>query len=78
MLFFLIQASHKCDKSRHPEADGRVCFGAVQRGGETMKRLIEWLDSLVYDHQGVMLILDIMFIAVAVVCTLINARVLLH
>ena len=43
-----------------------------------MKRLIEWLDSLVYDHQGGMLILDIMFIAVAVVCTLINARVLLH
>ncbi len=51
---------------------------AQQRGGEGMKRLIEWLDAFIYDHQGVMLILDITFIVVAVVCTLINARVLLR
>ena len=43
-----------------------------------MKRLIEWFDAFVYEHQGVMLILDITFIAIAVVCTLVNARVLLH
>ena len=48
------------------------------RGGEGLKRLIEWFDAFVYDHQGLMLILDIAFIAVAVVCTLINVRVLLH
>ena len=43
-----------------------------------MKRLSEWLDAFVYDHQGLMLILDITFIVIAIVCTLINARVLLH
>ena len=43
-----------------------------------MKRLIEWLDAFAYNHQGVMLILDITFITIAVVCTLINAKVLLH
>lgn len=43
-----------------------------------MKRLIEWLDAFVYDHQGLMLILDITFIVIAIVCTLINVRVLLH
>ena len=43
-----------------------------------MKRLIEWLDAFVYDHQGLMLILNITFIVIAIVCTLINVRVLLH
>lgn len=43
-----------------------------------MKRLIEWLDAFVYDHQGLILILDITFIVIAIVCTLINVRVLLH
>ena len=53
-------------------------IATTARGGEGMKRLIEWLDAFIYDHQGVMLILDITFIVVAVVCTLINARVLLR
>ena len=43
-----------------------------------MKRLIEWLDDFSFNHQGLMLILDITFITIAVVCTLVNARVLLH
>lgn len=43
-----------------------------------MKRLIEWLDDFLFKHQGLMFILDIAFIAVAVVCTAINVKVLLH
>ena len=43
-----------------------------------MKRLIECLDTFVYDHQGLMLILDIVFIVIAIACTLINVKVLLH
>ena len=43
-----------------------------------MKHLIEWLDAFAYDHQGIMLILDITFIVIAITCTLINVKVLLH
>ena len=58
----------------------KFCKNTSQRGkgGEGMKRLIEWLDDFSFNHQGLMLILDITFIVIAVVCTLINARVLLH
>lgn len=55
--------------------------GSRERGREEVRRwsvLIEWLDAFVYDHQGLMLILDITFIVIAIVCTLINVRVLLH
>lgn len=43
-----------------------------------MKHFIEWLDELAYGHQGIMLILDIVFIVIAVVCTLINVKVLIR
>lgn len=40
MLFFLIRVSHKCDVNRS-EADGRVCFGAAERGGEGLMEDVE-------------------------------------
>ena len=42
-----------------------------------MKLLIEWLDDFAFNNSGIMLLFDIAMISVAVVCTLINARVLL-
>jgi len=43
-----------------------------------MKRLIEWLDNWVLEHEGTMLLLNILFISIAVVCTALNVRGLLR
>ena len=40
--------------------------------------MIERLDDWAFENQGIMLILDITFITVAVMCTIINVKVLLH
>lgn len=47
-------------------------------GGEEMKRLIEWLDNWALEHEGTMLLLNILFISIAVVCTALNVRGLLR
>ena len=43
-----------------------------------MKRLIEWLDDWALEHEGAMLLLNILFISIAVVCTTLNVRGLLR
>ena len=48
------------------------------KGGEGMKRLIEWLDDWALEHDGAMLLLNILFISIAVVCTALNVRGLLR
>ena len=56
----------------------RHTASAQQRGGEGMKRLIEWLDNWALEHEGTMLLLNILFISIAVVCTALNVRGLLR
>ena len=38
-----------------------------------IKKMIERLDDWVLENQGIMLILNILFISIAIVCTAINA-----
>ena len=45
---------------------------------EALKRLVEWLDDYSIRNPGTLLVLNILFISIAIVCTVINVAGLLR